>query len=463
MTEVEQGSQPAATACEVTSEAQLEEYFERGCRPRSDRKIGVEYETPIVDAASGEAVAYDGPRGVSAVLSALCTLTGWDPVAEDGNLIALRGTDASITLEPGGQLEMSGEQCESLHCADRELRKHVGALSHVGTELGLRFLGLAATPKTPLSRMPWMPKERYRIMRRVMESTGRLGHRMMQQTATVQANFDYESEPDARRKFRVAMAMPPILVATSANSPILDGEPTGYKSYRAHVWTDTDPARCGILPFAFDTDGLFGAYTRYALDVPLYFLVRGGRLLPAEGRTFRDLLHGRVPGQTATMDDWAMHLTTLFPEARLKTYIEVRSADCQPIESMLAPPALMKGLLYDDDCLEGAWDVLRRWKHRDILELWGRAAREGLSARAGRHGLREHARDLVEIASEGLRRQAAADDAGRDERIFLDPLAAAVESGITPADAIIAGWNGIWNQDIDAVIAHAGVPRPSTC
>ncbi len=447
---------PGAT--EITSAAQLEEYFESGCRARADWKIGVEYETPVVRAEDGEAAGYAGPQGIAALLATVQEYTGWDRVEEDGNLIALRSPNASITLEPGGQFEMSGQQCDSLHCADEELAGHVASITQAGHELGLRFLGLGATPRTPLGSMPWMPKERYRIMRRVMESTGTLGHRMMQQTATVQANFDYDSEADARRKFRLTMAIPSVLVAVSANSPIVDGNLTGYKSYRAHIWSDTDPARCGILPFAFDTDGLFGAYTRYALDVPLYFLVREGRLLPSEGRTFRDLMEGRLPGHRATMEDWATHLTTLFPEARLKTYIEVRSADCQPIDAMLGPPALMKGLLYDDDCLGAALDVIGRWQFPTHIELWQAAARDGLKARAGRHTLRDFARELVEIAAEGLRRQAAVDAQGRDETRFLEPLELVVESGITPADAVIESWKGIWHSKIELLISHVGVP-----
>ena len=443
---------------EITSIAQLEETFDAGSKPRERWKIGVEYETPMVDTSSGDALPYSGRASVASVLEALRERTGWEGVYEADNLIALAGDGASITLEPGGQLEMSGRQCDSLFCAKDELDAHVSALDDVGSDLGVRFLGLGATPKTPLASMPWMPKERYRVMRGIMAGTGRLGHRMMQQTATVQANFDYESEHDAGRKFRLGMALPPVIVAVSANSPVIDGELTGYKSYRAHVWHDTDAARCGILPFAFDTENLFGAYTRYALDVPMYFLVRGGRLVPGEGRTFRDHLDGRFPGECATLADWSTHLTTLFPEVRLKTYIELRSADCQPIENMLAPPAFMKGLLYDTDCLEAALDVVRPWTAQMVVELWESAARYGLEARAPRHPLQDYARELVEIAREGLRRQAcgAGDDA--DETAFLEPISAVVEAGATPADSIIELLDSVWDGSVQRLIDHCSRP-----
>ncbi|MFQ5351989.1 MAG: glutamate--cysteine ligase, partial [Candidatus Binatia bacterium] len=238
----------------IASIDELEAYFHGGCKPRKDWKVGVEYEKPVVYSSTGEAVEYDGTRGIGSLLARMLELYSWSPVYENGKLIALRDGTASITLEPGGQFELSGEVCDSLHCADDELKRHVAEITRLGQEMGLSFLALGATPKTSLERMPWMPKGRYDIMREAMRRSGLLGHRMMQQTATVQANFDYSDERDASRKMRLAMALAPALVAMSANSPVIDGRPTGYRSYRAHVWTDTDPARCGVLPFVFDTD-----------------------------------------------------------------------------------------------------------------------------------------------------------------------------------------------------------------
>ncbi len=420
----------------VRSGDDLERYFEEGGRDPSDWRIGVEYETPVVEAASGEAVPYVGPLGIEAILKQLHDLGTWEPAREDGCLIALHDGMASITLEPGGQVEMSGRPWRTLHECRRELDAHERALAQTERILGVRFLGLGITPWTPLERMPWMPKQRYRIMREIMLRTGRLGHRMMQQTATVQTNLDYVDEADARRKFRVAMALAPILVAASANSPIVDGRPTGYKSYRAHVWTDTDPDRCGILSFAFDTEGLFHAYTEYALDVPMYFILRNGEYVETGGIPFRRFLREGLGPFRASIDDWTEHLATLFPETRLKKYIEIRSPDAQAASLVLTTPAFLKGLLYESDCLAAAWDVLRGWSLEQRREAFELAARRGLDARPGRHALREYARELVEIALEGLRRQAALDADGMDERTYLEPLAALIEDGRSPADLL---------------------------
>jgi glutamate--cysteine ligase len=440
---------------ELVSEGDLEEYFDDGCKQRSAWKIGVEYEMPVVSAQTGDAVHYDGAAGIGAILERMRTRPQREGVYEDGNLIAVRAGRASITLEPGGQLEMSGEQFDSLHGADAELSAHIAEIVTIGRELGLFFLGLGIAPTTALADMPWMPKERYRIMRAAMETSGRLGHRMMQQTATVQSNFDYASETDAQVKFRVAMAVAPVLVAMAANSPIVDGQDTGYKSYRAHIWQDTDPARCGILPFAFDTENLFGAYTQYALDVPMYFLYRDGRHLPSEGRTFRQFLSHGIEGHRATYEDWTMHLTSLFPEARLKTYIEIRAADMQAANLVLAIPALMKGLLYEDDCLDAAWDVLRGWSLEQRLEAGEGAARDGLQARVGRHTMQSFAHELIAIAHEGLRRQALLDADGQDETRYLEVLANDVEAGLTPADRILSQWNGAWGANLERLVRYA--------
>jgi glutamate--cysteine ligase len=288
-----------------------------------------------------------------------------------------------------------------------------------------------------------------------MTETGRLGHRKMQQTATVQANLDYESEADARGKFRVAMALSPVIVSVSANSPIADGADTGFKSFRAHVWTDTDPARCGILPFAFDTENLFRAYTEYALDVPMYFVVRDGQMHRTRGMSFRQFMTHGFEDATATMADWSGHLATLFPEARLKSYIEIRAADMQPQNRILSIPALVKGLLYSSDCTDAAWDTLKRWSLDERRETLAEAAKKGLAGRAGKHPLSAYAKELLEIASEGLRRQGATDGDGQDERIYLEPLAADVEAGVTPADKVLEQWNGKWAGKIEKLIDYA--------
>jgi len=432
------------------SREDLEAYFETGCRAPSDWKIGIEYETPAVSADSGEAIPYEGASGIRAVLESLGQYSQWQTVCEDERPIALSDGQASITLEPGGQVEMSGRPCDSLHCCDEELRTHVEQLSTVETELGVRFLGLGMTPRTPLDRAPWMPKQRYRIMRSLMAETGRLGHRMMLQTATVQANFDYGSERDAKEKFRLSMALAPVLIALSANSPVVDGRASGYKSFRAHVWTDTDPARCGTLPFAFDTEGIFGAYTEYALDVPMYFVQRAGRLLQTGGISFRSFLEKGLDGHRATLSDWTTHLTTLFPEARMKTYIESRSADGQPASRVLLAPALLKGLLYDSDCLTAAWDVLCHWSLDERREAVEQAARLGLDARVQRHRLRDYADELCQIAREGLRRQACRSEELADESDYLELLERQLREDRSPADALRPP-DGDWKHWLEAV------------
>lgn len=425
---------------EIRSLDDLEAYFHTGSKPRNAWRVGVEYETPAVDAGTGDALPYEGTGAcIRAVLEEMA-VDGWSPIHETDRVIALRKGDASITLEPGGQVEMSGRQCESMHDAHDEFVDHCARLASVAKRLSVAFLGLGATPLTPLQKLPWMPKQRYRIMREIMLSTGRMGHRMMQQTATVQGNFDYESEEDARRKLRVSLALSPVLVAISANSPVLDGKETGFKSFRAHVWTDTDPRRCGLLPFAFETHGIFRAYAEYALDVPMYFVARDGQLLSPEGMTFRDYLAKGLANHRATLADWATHLTTLFPESRLKTYVEVRSADGQPQDRVIAIPALLKGILYENDCLDAVWDLFGRWTLSERIEAAAAAAKDGLAAQVGRHSLQSYARDVVAIAAEGLRRQHRLDGQGQDETRYLARLEADVTAGICPADHALRVW-----------------------
>ncbi|HYB98333.1 MAG TPA: glutamate-cysteine ligase family protein [Candidatus Limnocylindrales bacterium] len=444
-----------ASSTPVRSIDDLEATFHAGAKARDLWRIGVEYEKPVVD-ASGESVPYEGAVGIRRLLDGMRERSSqWEGVYEGRHLIALQDGLASITLEPGGQFEMSGQQCDSLHCAADELERHVREIVTVGREIGARFLGLGIVPKTPLSRIPWMPKHRYEIMRRIMARTGTLGLRMMGQTATVQCNFDYGDEKDAADKMRVSMAMGPVLVAVSANSPVVDGRATGFQSFRSHIWTDTDADRCGVLPFVFETDALFGAYTQYALDVPMYFIKRAGRLIEVGGMTFRRFLELGWEGERATLADWTLHLTTLFPEVRLKTYIEVRSADSQSVDLMLGTPALMKGILYDADCLAAAWDVVKAWPANEISEIQDQAARKGLAGRAGRHSLGDIALEVLAIAEEGLARQHKRNSAGRDERLYLEKLSDEVRGRRNPATRIIEQWEGPWNGDVDRLIDYA--------
>ncbi|MBI5505496.1 MAG: glutamate--cysteine ligase [Deltaproteobacteria bacterium] len=444
----------------VQSVDDLESYFHAGSKNRDAWRVGVEYEKPVVDATTGESARYDGPRGIRRLLEEMLARSQhWEGVYEGESLIALKDGLASITLEPGGQFEMSGQQCESLHCVNDELQRHVDEILEVGELLGLRFLGLGIAPKTPLSRTPWMPKRRYQIMRRIMSRTGQLGTRMMGQTATVQCNFDYADERDATAKMRVGMSMGPVLVAISANSPVVDGALTGYQSFRSHIWTDTDAARCGFLPFVYSSDSLFRSYTEYALDVPMYFLARRGELLEVGGATFREFLATGFEGERATLADWTLHLTTLFPEVRLKSYLEIRSPDSQPVDLMLATPALMKGIFYDADCLAAAWDAIRKWSPRELSSLQEEAARHGLAAKWQRHTLKDYARELVEIGRVGLTRQRVEDSHGNDETVYLERMEEDLRGGRNPASRIIENWQGEWNGQIDRLIEAAAYRR----
>lgn len=452
---------PKSTSLPIHSIDELEATFHEGSKPRDTWKIGVEHEKPVVDASTGESVPYEGERGIGRLLREMHErFPDWKPVVENDQVIALENGRSSITLEPGGQLEMSGQQCDSLHCADEELRRHVRELLEVGDALGLSFLGLGIVPKTPMERIPWMPKQRYRIMRDIMGRTGRLGRRMMAQTATVQCNFDYSDERDALRKMRVSLALGPVIVAMAANSPIVDGAPSGFQSFRAHIWTDTDAARCGWLPFVFETDSLFRAYTEYALDVPMYFVWREGAYREVGGMTFRSFLRDGHQGERATMFDWKLHLTTLFPEVRLKSYIEVRSADGQPVDLMLGTPAVMKGLFYDDDALHAAQDVVKAWGASAIPDLHEEAARNGLGGKVGRLTFGDYAREIVSIARIGLARQALRNTNGEDETIHLDRLEENVRAGRNPAVELIERWEGSWNRDLSQLIRATAYRSP---
>jgi glutamate--cysteine ligase len=446
----------SARSTPIESVDQLVEQLHRAGKPRARWMIGTEYEKVAVDRATGEATPFSGPRGIEAVLRALAERYGWEPKEEDGRTVALARAGASITLEPGAQLELSGIQCPTIHCTHEELRTHVHEVVSVGRELGIAFLGLGIQPVSPLERIEWVPKQRYRIMGPYMERVGTLGQRMMKQTATVQANIDYADERDAMLKLRVGMGIAPLVNAMFATSSISDGRLNGYMSYRGHIWTDTDKARCGLLPFAFRDGAEFRDYVEWALDVPLYFILRDGRYLTTvTGIPFRRFLAEGAAGERATLDDWNLHLTTLFPEVRLKGYIELRSADSQPPERMLALPALVKGVFYTADCLDAAWDLVKGWSFEERVTLYRDVHREALLARFRGIQVIELARELYAIAEEGLRRQAALDAQGRDERMYLERLGEQLGMGRSPARVIAEKWNGEWDRRVSRLIKFA--------
>jgi glutamate--cysteine ligase len=442
----------AAGAVQIDRYEQLVEYFSAAAKPRSEWCIGTEYEKVAVRRADGHAVPFSGPGGIEALLQRLADRYDWEPILEDGRIVALGGGKAAITLEPGGQLELSGEKCDSIHCARAEFSRHIEEIVTVGGDLGIAFLGLGMQPVSRIDEIEQVPKRRYGIMGPYMQRVGTLGQRMMKQTATVQVNVDYADEADAVMKLRVGMGLAPLICAMFANSPLSDGGLNKFLSYRGHIWTDTDPDRCGLLRFVFEPGAGFERYVEYALDVPMYFIIRDEQWFNMTEHTFREYLQNGYQGHRATIDDWNSHLTTLFPEARMKRYIELRSADSQPPELMLAVPALAKGILYEPDCLLAAWDLVKGWSWEQRLETYHAAHRVALHAKVGRIELRELARELVQIATSGLQRQRSLNDQGDDESVYLERIEEQVKRGICPAEAIVQKWDGEWSQDIGRLI-----------
>jgi glutamate--cysteine ligase len=445
---------------DILKKEELEGYFHDSAKPRDQWRVGTEYEKVGIDRKSGKAIPYFGRGGVEAILKGLVERYDWQPKEEDGHIISLTGEKTEITLEPGGQIELSGEPCDSIHCAGAEFHQHIRELLEVAGDLDVAFLGLGIQPVSVLDEIEWVPKRRYRIMAPYMARVGTLGHRMMKQTATVQANIDYSDEKDAMAKFRTGMGIAPLITAVFANSPISEGSLNGYKSYRGHVWTRTDRDRCGLLRFAFSPDVTFGHYVEYALDVPMYFIVRDGSYLDFSGVPFRQfLLHGHQ-GHRATLEDWDLHLTTLFPEIRIKRYMEIRSADSQPPELMPALPALIKGIFYDADCLEAVWDLVKGWSWDEKMEIYHGSHKYALAARVRRHSLLDLARELLEVALEGLRRQHVLNNNGEDETIYLKPLQEIVSQGKCPADLLEEQWEGEFGRDLRKLIDYSSYKLP---
>lgn len=447
--------QQADQAEHIESRQQLRRYFEHAGKPRHEWRVGTEYEKLGVHATTGRAVLYSGRGGIETVLRTLAERYGWRPKHEGDRVVALYSDKTSITLEPGAQLELSGEQCPTIHCAREEFRGHTHEIAGIGRELGIVFLGLGIHPVTRLEEIEMVPKQRYGIMAPYMAKVGRLGTRMMKQTATVQANFDYADEADAMRKLRTAMGVTPIVSAIFANSSVSEGDLNGYMTLRGHVWTDTDPARTGLLPFVFSESAGFDAYIDWALAAPMYFVIRNGRYVDLSGTPFHDFMNRGRDGIDPTMEDWVLHLSTLFPEVRLRTYLEVRAADSQPPDLVLAVPALLKGFLYEADCLDAAWDLTKRWTWEQRLDLYHDAHRHGLAARIDHVSLLDLARELLSVAIEGLKRQAARDAQGRDETIYLERLREQLRAGTSPAQVVAERWEGSWQRDVKQLIAFA--------
>jgi len=441
----------------IETRADLISVFEGGAKPPTSFRIGTEHEKFVYRKADRRAPSYEEPGGIRDLLMAL-TAHGWAPVIEGGNVIALSGPDGAISLEPAGQFELSGAPLDNLHETCAEAGRHLRQCREAGEALGLGFLGLGFWPDKRRDELPVMPKGRYAIMRAHMPRVGNLGLDMMLRTCTIQVNLDYASEADMVKKFRVGLALQPFATALFANSPFTEGQPNGFLSYRSHIWTDTDPHRTGTLPFVFEDGFGFERYCDYALDVPMYFVYRNGRYIDAAGLSFRDFLDGRLsvlPGEKPTISDWQDHLSTAFPEVRMKSYLEMRGADGGPWNRICALPAFWVGLLYDDTALDAAWDFCKHWTAEDHARLRAEVPRLGLRAAAPGGGtLREAAGRVLDIAAAGLEARGRMNSIGDSEVGFLDPLRAIVRAGETPADRMLAAWNGRWNGDIAAIYAE---------
>ena len=442
----------------VESRRELVEYLESGCKPESLWKLGTEHEKFGYTLDDLRPLPYAGERGIRAILTGLAEQFAWRPALEAGQPIALvDDTGASITLEPGGQLELSGALLDNIHQTCTEVNNHLRQVRSVSEPLGIAFLGMGFQPKWPREDMQWMPKARYRIMREYMQKVGTLGLDMMTRTCTVQVNLDFSSESDMVHKFRTSLALQPVATALFANSPFTDGKPNGYVSYRSHVWEDTDPDRTGMLPFVFDDDMGFERYTDYMLDVPMYFVYRDGEYLDASGQSFRDFLAGKLPalpGERPTLKDWEDHLTTAFPEVRLKRYLEMRGADGGPWGRLCALPALWAGLLYHRPSLDAAWDMARDWSLEERIRLRAEVPRLGLRATVRGRSVRDMAGDLIELAFAGLTARARLNAAGDNETGFLAPLQEVAETGVTPAERKLALYHGAWGGSIDPVFTE---------
>lgn len=450
----------SATEQVIEKRDDLEAYFHNAGKTKDLWRVGTEYEKVGIDRHTGQAIPYFGKRGVDRILRELIDRFRWEPEEQDGHIIALSRDKAQITLEPGGQIELSGEPCETIHCTNAEFSQHIRELIEVCEPMDIVFLGLGMQPYSKLDQIEWVPKKRYRIMGPYMPTVGKLGQRMMKQTATVQANIDFLDEKDAIMKFRTGMGLAPVLIAMFANSPICDGELNGYRSFREHIWTDTDKSRQGLLKFAFESDASFAQYVEYALDVPMYFIIRHHDYINMTGRTFRQYMEYGYNGERATLEDWADHLTTLFPETRIKRYIEIRSVDSQPPELMPALSALIKGAFYDADCLQAAWDLVKGWSWDERNEVYLDSHVNALATRVRRYSLLDLAREFLNIAWEGLSRQNVVNDLGDNETIYLRPLKDLLDKGKCPADLLVEKWEGELKQDVRKLVAYSAYKLP---
>ena len=435
---------------------QLAGYLADGCKPKDKWRIGTEHEKFGYCKDTLKPLPYDGDRSVKAVLTALRDTYNWAPVLEGDNIIGLEKDGANVSLEPGGQLELSGAPLETIHQTCDEVNEHLREVKDVADKIGVGFIGLGAAPIWTHEQMDMMPKGRYKLMTNYMGRVGTHGTEMMYRTCTVQVNLDFGSEADMVQKLRVALALQPVATALFANSPFFEGKPNGHKSWRSRIWRDLDPARTGMLPWVFEDGMGFERWAEWVLDVPMYFVYRDGKYIDALGQSFRDFLKGELPalpGEMPTLSDWADHLTTVFPEARIKQFIEMRGADGGPWRRLCALPAFWVGLTYDQEALDAAWDLVKDWDADTREALRVAASVDGLQAKVGNISMHDIAREAVAISETGLRNRAKPGAGGMlaDETHFLNALKETVETGKTPADELLDRYNGDWNGDLTRI------------
>jgi glutamate--cysteine ligase len=440
----------------IASRDELVAWFEAGCKPKSAFRIGTEHEKFPFTLDGNRPVPYEGRRGIRALLEGMQHLLGWEPIIENGNIIGMFDVTGggAISLEPGGQFELSGAPVEDVHQTCSELMAHLAQVKQIAAPLGIGFLGLGMTPNWSRAEIPVMPKGRYRIMTAYMPKVGGHGLDMMYRTCTVQTNLDFASEADMVKKMRVGLALQPVATAIFANSPFTEGAPNGFLSFRSEIWRDTDPDRTGMLPWAFEPGMGFERYVDYVLDVPMYFVKRGETYIDVAGQSFRDLMQGRLaalPGEHATISDWANHVSTIFPEVRLKRYLEMRGADGGPWRRLPALPAYWVGILYDDTALDAAWDLVKGWSAQARQALRDDVPKQGFAARiAGRSAL-DLAKATLALAEEGLARRRRLDRGGRDERRYLAPIRDYVARGFTPAEELLGKYANDWHGSVAPV------------
>lgn len=445
----------------IESRDQLVAEFERGCKPVDQWRIGTEHEKFGFTYDGIRPLPYEGKEGINALLEEMARRFGYRRVMEGDNIIALKQPDCpqggSITLEPGGQFELSGAPLVTLHQTCAEVDAHLEQVKEIAKAWGIGFLGLGFSPKWTLEETPRVPKRRYQVMRRYMPRMGEHGLDMMHRTCTIQVNLDFANEADMVKKLRVGLALQPIATAIFANSPFKEGKPNGFLSYRSEMWRDTDPDRTGMLPWAFEDGMGFERYVDYALDVPMYFVYRDGQYIDVAGASFRDFLEGRLeslPGEKPNEADWTDHVSTLFPEVRMKQFLEMRGVDGGPWRRICALPAFWTGLLYDGATLDAAWDLVKDWTAEERQSLREAVPKLALRAPFRKGTALDIAREAAALANSGLKARGKLDGMGQDETIFLGAVDDIVASGRTPADDLLEQYEKDWHGDIDKLFGQ---------